>query len=230
MLGDGDAQRNWVGPGEGLALRKWGEFASRSLPDGRRAHCSQCRVPLPRRNLPVTSTPPRVSPLPQKVPAWGAGAGVSDARREQEKPRGADERPWRLRGGLRGLLADSWLTPGCPRPQPVRTPLGEGDWGERDATAAWAQELRAGKRAQGRERAQLPPPPVKAKESVTAPPATISRHSTVFLSIILTFTEHSRAQWWPEAAKNLPACRRRRFHPCVEKIPWRRAWPPPIFL
>ena len=32
-------------------------------------------------------------------------------------------------------------------------------------------------------------------------------------------------------AKNLPGCRRPRFNPWVENIPWRREWQPiPVFL
>ena len=41
----------------------------------------------------------------------------------------------------------------------------------------------------------------------------------------------SRASLVAETVKNLPECRKPRFDPWVEKIPWRRKWQPtPVFL
>ena len=40
-----------------------------------------------------------------------------------------------------------------------------------------------------------------------------------------------RASWWLSGKEPTCQCSRRRFHPCVRKIPWRRAWhPTPVFL
>ena len=41
----------------------------------------------------------------------------------------------------------------------------------------------------------------------------------------------SRLPWWLSGKEPTCQCRRRRFHPWVRKIPWRRKWQPtPVFL
>lgn len=134
-----DAQRN-CGPWGGVgALVNGGVRLSRAPPrDGRRAHCSQYRV-LPRRNLPGHLHACLL--CHRRCRLGGAGAGVSDARSGSKKSREEQMRGPESTGRLR----DSWLTPGCPCPQPVRTPLGGGGLGGKRCDSCVGPGTQSGK-------------------------------------------------------------------------------------
>ena len=77
--------------GSGWGAQKWGGRLSRAHP--RWGACSLIPVPCSAQTESAGS-PPRVSPLPQKVPAWGSRSRRERCKEwEQEKPREAEERP-----------------------------------------------------------------------------------------------------------------------------------------